>query len=118
MDVIVVVAVSLRKLADLLNDFQHRLPNIRREYAQLQHAIFRERTFEGRVCVLRGGASNVPGCLGHHLVGEEVEPRPSFMCFGDLWRSAAESNLAVARVESDGSIEVIDVHDGTYFFGG
>ena len=46
--------------------------------------MFRERVFEGVGFDLRGGARHVFGGRGRYLVDGGVEPRPSFMCSGNL----------------------------------
>ena len=108
-----------RRWADLLKDVGHRLPTTRAEHVNLQRARFRERIFEGSVFDLRGGGRRVLGGVGgRHLVDEDAEFMPSSMCLGDLGGSATASSIVVAVVESDGSIEVIDVHDDNYLIEG
>lgn len=70
----------------LLKDLKHRLPNTMAERAHLQQAIVLEKGLEGSTFHLRQGVRNILGASGGHMYfpDEGAEPRPLFMCLGDL----------------------------------
>ena len=106
--------MSPRKWSDVLKDPGHRLFADREEQLTLQRTILRERIFES-VFDFRGGRVQArgSGIRSHHLVEEEAEHRPLFVCLGDPGGIVTEA-VAGNTVERDGSPEAVDVYDGIW----
>lgn len=97
--VVSLLGLSLRKWSDLLKDLGHRLPANRAEDRSMQGAILRECILEDSVFNLRGQARLPNGGRASFLV-EEDDPRPLYMCLGDLGGTAVQSDCA-ARIDTE-----------------
>ena len=105
-----------KKWSELFKDLNHRLPRNRGEYVGLQEAILREKVSENSIFDLRSHARNVVGAggaRGSHFSGEEgVEPRPLFLCLGDLGGSLLLGGPGEGTRCDSGSGGDLDIPDG------